>query len=104
MAGTVAELSCVENLVTRAGRGRAPWLVPGRPDTPGWGSPVSPGPRITVMGHVSGPRSQEPGAETNVLLAMATLLAPAEVTLGHLSSCNDGDPTSKNKYISQQLK
>ena len=98
MAGTVAELSCVENLVTRAGRGRAPWLVPGRP---GWGSPVSPGPRITVMTCV---RSQEPGAETTVFLAMATLLAPAEVTLGHLSSCNDGDPTSKNKYISQQLK
>ena len=55
-------------------------------------------------GLLSCARSQEPGAETNVLLAMATLLAPAEVTLGHLSSCNDGDPTSKNKYISQQLK
>ena len=48
--------------------------------------------------HWSGPRSQEPR------LTWSWLLAPAEVTLGHLSSCNDGDPTSKNKYISQQLK
>ena len=95
---TAAELSCVENLVTGAGRGRAPGLVPRRPGPPGWDSPVSPGPRITVMCHVSCPRSQEPR------LTWSWLLAPAEVTLGHLSSCNDGDPTSKNKYISQQLK
>ena len=93
---TVAELSRVENLVTGAGRGRAPGLVPRRPGPPGWDSWAE------DYCHVSCVMSQVPGAETNVVLA--TLLAPAEVTLGHLSSCNDGDPTSKNKYISQQLK
>ena len=60
---TAAELSRVENLVTGAGRGRAPGLVPRRPGD----SPVSPGPRITVMCHVV--MSQVPGAETNVVLA-----------------------------------